>query len=290
VVLPEQLNRILGHVSSTVSKADAAKNARLLTGRVAGTELQLRKENYRQRADGMKVAAPAGVAAKPVLSAAVTTTVEWPRTHMVVTKAKKAKVPQVLVLRQDSPRANYKLVSSVSMLPGSEFPGIAVGDTSIKTLAADADSLSSKPLAAAKDLAAYLSDPKSKKKTGFASSVFIKETHAGQAEAIKNNKDARITFKRSVDGKSLQVLSTPNGGAMVSAQLTSRMSAAPKEDGGTVKLDADTAKLANAKSTKKGVDITYTEPVVFYIPAEGSKDKISLVAGDVVLTAAKLKK
>lgn len=289
VVQEEQLNRILGNVSDAVSAGDKAKDAKKLGSRVGGQALDLRKHNYTQRGDGVKTAAPDPVAAGPLRSSAVTTTAKWPRTIMVVTQAKEAKVPEVLVLKQDDPRANYKLINSVTMLPGSEFPGIGVGDTSVRTLSTHDDSVAVEPETAAKDLAEYLGNSKSSKKGEFDKSPFISATHDGQAAAVKDNKNAKIKYKHQADVKSLNVLSTPNGGALVSGYLTSTMSATPKEEGGTVKLDSVSAKLAGASSTKEGVDINYAEPVVFYIPADDSKDKIRLVAGESVPLSAKLK-
>ncbi|WP_417233996.1 hypothetical protein [Arthrobacter sp.] len=289
VVQENQLNRILESVSDTVAAGDKAKDAKKLDSRVAGKALSLRKTNYTQRGDGVKTAAPGVVAAGPVRSAAVTTTTTWPRTLMVVTQAKDAKFPEVLVLKQDNPRANYKLINSVTMLPGSEFPGIGVGDTSVRTLDVTDDSVAVAPESAAKDLADYLGNAKSKKKGEFAESPFISATHDEQAAAVKDNKNAKISYKHRADLKSLNVLSTPNGGALVSGYLTSTMSATPKEEGGTIKLDSVSAKLAGATSTRKGVDITYAEPVVFYIPADDSKDKIRLIAGESMPLSAKLK-
>lgn len=288
VLLDVQLERILASVAETVAEADSARDAKKLESRATGQAQLLRKANYGQRAKGLKVAAPAAVAEGPVLSAAVTTSTEWPRTVTAVTKAKKASVPQVLTLTQADARANYKLVSSVSMLPGSEFPGIAVGDPSVKTLGADAKDLVLTPKAAAAQLAQYLSNPKAKSKASFAESVFITATHKGQNDVAKANKDASIKYSRKVNESRTTAVSTPDGGAIVTAYLTSTMTAQPKEDGGTVKLDDLSAKLAGAPTTKERVDIAYAEPVVFYIPASGSKDKVSLIAGDVVLISAKV--
>ncbi|MGP5220089.1 hypothetical protein [Arthrobacter rhombi] len=289
VLQEDQLDRILESISDTVSSGDKARDAKKLTARVGGDALSLRKTNYSQRSDGLKIPAPGTVAAAPIRSAAVTTTTKWPRTAMIVTQAKDAKIPRVLVLKQDDPRANYKLINEVSMLPGSEFPGLAVGDTSVRTLGVKDGSLMSPPATAAKDLATFLGDAKSKKKSQFAESAFITATQKGQAKEIKENKNAKIKYEHAVDAKSLEVLSTPNGGALVSGQLTSTMTATPKEEGGTVKLDDASAKLADAKTTKKGVVTTSAEPVVFYIPGKDSKDKIRLIAGESALVSSKVK-
>ncbi|MET1036336.1 MAG: hypothetical protein ABWX68_13975 [Arthrobacter sp.] len=288
VLLDVQLEGILDSIAETVAEGDAAKDAKKLQSRVGGRALELRETNYSQRADGIKVPAPAAVGAGPVLSAAVTTTTEWPRTVMVVTKAEKATVPQVLVLKQQSPRSNYKLVSSVSMLPGSEFPGIAVGDPSVTTATPHAKGLVTSPASAAARLGEVLTKPDSDHSDLFAESVFIKATHEGQSEVQKSNKDANIWYSRRVDDKRTTALRTPDGGAIVSAYYVSTMSAEPKQKGGTVRLDSVSAKLAGAATTKKQASLSYGESVVFYIPAAGSKDKIRLVAGDVALLSAQV--
>ncbi|MFB0833212.1 hypothetical protein ACX8Z9_00520 [Arthrobacter halodurans] len=288
VLLDVQLEGILDSIAETVADGDAAKDAKKLQSRVGGRALELRETNYGQRADGIKVAAPAAVGAGPVLSAAVTTTTDWPRTVTVVTKAEKATVPQVLVLKQQSPRSNYKLVSSVSMLPGSEFPGIAVGDPSVTTATPHAKGLVTSPASAAARLGEVLTKPGSDHSDLFADSVFIKATHEGQSEVQKSNKDADIWYSRRVDDKRTTAMRTPDGGAIVTAYYVSTMSAEPKQKGGTVRLDSVSAKLAGASTTKEQASLSYGESVVFYIPAAGGKDKIRLVAGDVALLSAKV--
>jgi hypothetical protein len=237
----------------------------------------------------LDVAAPATVAAGPVLSAAVTSTPEWPRTLMAVTKAEKAKVPQVLVLRQDNPRSNYRLVSAVAMLPGSEFPGIQAMDPAVKSLPLDAGGLKAKPQQGAEMLASFLTNKGADSKDAFEKSVFITANHKGQEDVSKANKDANVKYARKVDAKRTTALSTPDGGALVSTYLRNTMTATPKEEGGTVRLDELSAGLAGASTTREGVDITYGESVVFYVPPAGGEKKMRLIAGDVVLLGAKLK-
>ncbi|GER24170.1 hypothetical protein NCCP1664_26650 [Zafaria cholistanensis] len=288
VLLEAQLERILESVVAAVEEGDKAKDAGKLGDRVGGKALELRQANYALQAKGADIGAPVALAAAPVRSAAVTTSTEWPRTAMAVTWVENARVPQVLVLRQDSARANYKLVSSPSVLPGSSFPGIAVGDTSVSTLPLDSK-LSRTPKEAAQAVADYLSDGNSEAKDRVQENVFISSMHTAQDELKNANQNATIKFSRTVDEGQTVALSTPDGGALVATYVTSTVTSTPKEEGGTVELDDLSAASAGEDSTTKGVDVVYGEPMVLYVPASGSQDKISLLAADDVFLSAKLK-
>ena len=189
------------------------------------------------------------------------------------------------VLRQDSARANYKLVSGPSALPGSSFPGIAVGDTSVRTLPLDAE-LSQTPKDAVQAVADYLSDANSDAKDKVQDNVFISSMHTAQDKLKESNQNANIKFSRSVDEGQTVALSTPDGGALVTSYVTSTVTSTPKEEGGTIQLDVLSHASAGKGSTTKGVDVVYGEPMVLYVPASGSQDKISMLAADDVFLSA----
>ncbi len=139
-------------------------------------------------------------------------------------------------------------------------------------------------------LASVMDDDKSKFANDFAKSAFLTLNAKGQADLVKANKDANIKFKRTVNDKQTTVLAVPGGGVLVSGHITSETTAKPKETGGTIGLDATTAKITGAKDTQKGISITYGEPMLLFIPAADSKDKVSVVAAEVVTRRASLLK
>ncbi|GAA3692650.1 hypothetical protein GCM10022377_01350 [Zhihengliuella alba] len=288
VVLETQLERILQNVSETVAAGDEEQNVDALRPRTNGTALALRALNYEQRKDGLEVDPAEPVAAGPILSAAVTTDTAWPRTVIAVTQVEGSAFPRVLTLKQESPRENYELVNNVPMLPGTSFPGIAVGDPAVKPLdPAEENGLLASPDAALAGLSQYLSDPAAAEKDLFADSVFIDRVHQAQ-EAVRDNEDnrefARVNFERGVDVSETNVLATPDGGAIVTAAIDSRMLTTPAEDGGTVSLvDELHIEMAGGDSTTGTATFSYTDTVALYIPASGSKDKIQVIAGDTTL-------
>lgn len=294
VLLQGQLERILEATSKSIAGADKSTKEADLADRTAGALKQLRTDNYKLRADGVKLDAPLAVDTTVIRSAAVPTQQEsaFPRSIMVVTAkdAEATTIPMALTLTQDNPRDNYKLVFATPMLPGSTFPGIAVGDPDVAMTKADDKELKVTPKDALSRLASVMDDEKSKYAEDFTKSAFLTLNAKGQADLVSKNKDAKITFKRTVNEKDTVVLSVPGGGALVSANFTAVTTAKPKETGGTIGLDDVTAKITGQKETKKGIEITYGEPMLIFIPASESKDKISVVAAEVITKGAKLLK
>lgn len=294
VVLQSQLERILEATSKSVAAADKSSKKEDLEDRTAGALKILRSENYGLRNDGVKLDAPKPVDTSVIRSAAVPTqsAAAFPRSIMVVTAkdSEASTIPMALTLTQENPRANYKLVFATPMLPGSTFPGIAVGDPAVKMASDDAEGLSMTPDEALTRLADYMSNAKSKYADDFSKSAFLTLNAKDQADLVKKNEDAKITFKRTVNDKQTVVLAVPGGGALVSGHITAETTAKPKETGGTIGLDTATAKITGVKETKKGISITYGEPMLLFIPAADSKDKVSVVAAEVMTRRASLLK
>ncbi|MFL4475289.1 hypothetical protein ACIPVK_14925 [Paeniglutamicibacter sp. MACA_103] len=294
VVLQNQLERILGEASASVAKADKSRNPKDLDARTTGALKALRNQNYALRNDKVKIDAPAAIDTSVIRSAAVPTDdgAHFPRSIMVVTAKDSgaSTIPTAITLTQSGPRENYKVAFATPMLPGSTFPGIAVGDQSVKQLKDDAKDLVMNPKTALERLAGFMDNEKAKDGDKFAKNAFLTLNAKDQNALVKANKDATITFKRTVNAKDTVVLATPDGGALVSGSFTATTTAKPKEDGGTIGLDDTTAKIVGAKDTKKGIEITYGEPALIYIPAADSKDKISVVAAEVLTRGAKLLK
>ncbi|PQZ86165.1 hypothetical protein CQ018_19075 [Arthrobacter sp. MYb227] len=294
VVLQTQLERILEATANSVTAADKSTKEADLADRTAGALKVLRSENYKLRADGVKLDGPLGIDTSVIRSAAVPAqeNAEFPRSIMVVTAkdTEATTIPMALTLTQENPRDNYKLVFATPMLPGSTFPGIAVGDPDVQMSKADASGLSVAPKEALSRLAGVMDDAKSKNSDDFTKSAFLTLSAKGQTDLVSKNKDAKITFKRTVNEKDTVVLSVPGGGALVSGNFTAVTTAKPKETGGTIGLDDVTAKITGEKETTKGIEISYGEPMLIFIPAADSKDKISVVAAEVITKGAKLLK
>lgn len=289
VVLPTQLERIVDSVADTVGAADAAQSAEQLTPRVAGPALELRSSNYEIRSHNADHQAPVPIAAEPMLAEVVTSTVEWPRTVVVVTQSEENEVPQALLLVQDGPRENYKLRSAVQMLPGTSFPQVADNADGTRTLPMDGDAgLVQSPASALAAVADILSREDSELSDQVAENTFIEQISAFQNQQIEANENADITFSHTVVEENTRALRTGNGGALVFGYLSNSMTSSPEEEGGTVELDEDYAALAGEDSTEAGISITFGESVMLYVPPADSSEQVQVIGAAQDLVDAQL--
>ena len=275
-----------------IAKADEKNDSKALEQRSAGAFKYLRNKRYDMLKEEFKVDKPMALTTQVIRSAAVPNANEakFPRVISVVTAKNNDAdtLPQALTLVQANARENFKVVFAGQMLPNSTFPGIAVGDPSTKQLSADAEGLQMTPKKALEALGKVLTDPKAKEKDKFAESDFIKAVHAAQKDESKEANEANVKYKRSVTEGDTKVVSTPDGGAIVTGKLNNKALFVRTEDADPLKsTDKLTDQLLGSSSSNGDVESTYAAPVMFYLPADGSKDKIQLISASQVLVDVK---
>lgn len=292
VLTEEQLKNVLADVQKQVGNADEKSDVKALDVRAAGAFKYLRGKRYDMLKDEFKVDKPLALNTQVLRSAAVPNTSEakFPRVISLVTaKDNDANtLPQAITLVQKSARDNYKVVFAGQMLPNSSFPGIAVGDPATKQLDANAKDLQMTPEKALEALGDVLTNEDSKQKDKFAESEFIKAIHAAQKSESDNADEAKVSYKRTVTKGDTYVVSTPDGGAIVAGKLDNKALFERTENADPLKSsDKLTEQLLGSSSSNGNVESTYAEPVMFYIPADGSEDKIQLISADQVLLDVK---
>jgi hypothetical protein len=291
VVLDAQFRRILEQVASATDAGDAAKDAKKLAARVAGTELEVRTQNYKIRSRVASYDARMPVRSTKLLTTVVTDKREWPRSVMAVTQGEGNVVPQLLTLVQNSPRENYKLVGTSPLQPGTTFPAIVRGGT--ESLAADDKSgllySGQEALAGLADrLTTSNSTFKSKLVEG-ESSPYIADTLSYQADIVKDGVDGKFAFTHKVIPESTVVFRTEDGGALVLGRLTFNFDGTPKAEGDKLSIGNDAAVLAGGKETTTGMVLKFAESVAVYVPPADSKDPMKLVAATRGLVGASFK-
>ena len=291
VLLDAQLRRILEQVASTVDTGDAAKDVEKLRARVAGTELDVRGQNYKIRSQVGSYEARMPVRATKQLTAVVPTKSDWPRSVLAVTQGEGNVVPQLLTLVQAGPRENYKLVLTTPLQPGTTLP--AIGTEGSESLAAgDKSGL----LYSGEEALAGLGDRLAKDDSTFKdklvegkSSPYIADTLAYQADAVKSGPNGNFAFTHKVDPKQTVVFRTADGGALVLGRLDFAFDGTPKASGDKLTIGDDAAVLAGGKETTSGMVLNFAESVAVYVPPTGSKDPMKLVAATRGLIGASFK-
>ncbi|QDG68848.1 hypothetical protein NIBR502772_16160 [Pseudarthrobacter sp. NIBRBAC000502772] len=291
VLLDAQFRRILEQVSSTADAGDAAKDAAKLAERVAGTELEVRTQNYKIRSQVGTYEARMPVRSTKLLTTVVTTDRSWPRSVLAVTQGDGNVVPQLLTLVQPSPRENYKLTETTPLQPGTTFP--AIGRNGTDTLAAnDKSGL----LYSGEEALAGLADRLTNSESSFkdklvegASSPYIADTLSYQAEVVKSGENGNFTFTHKVVPESTVVFRTADGGALVLGRINFGFDGTPKASGDKLTIGDDAAALAGGKETTTGMVLDFAESMAVYVPPAGSTDPIKLVAATRGLVGASFK-
>ncbi|MHA7288148.1 hypothetical protein ACX80V_00670 [Arthrobacter sp. MDT3-24] len=291
VLLDAQFRRILEQVSSTADAGDAAKDAAMLAERVAGTELEVRTQNYKIRSQVGTYEARMPVRSTKLLTTVVTSDRSWPRSVLAVTQGDGNVVPQLLTLVQPSPRENYKLTETTPLQPGTTFP--AIGRNGTDTLAAnDKSGL----LYSGEEALAGLADRLTNSESSFkdklvegASSPYIADTLSYQAEVVKSGENGNFSFTHKVVPESTVVFRTADGGALVLGRINFGFDGTPKASGDKLTIGDDAAALAGGKETTTGMVLNFAESMAVYVPPAGSTDPIKLVAATRGLVGASFK-
>ncbi len=291
VLLDAQFRRVLEQVAGVVDAGDAAKDAAKLAPRVAKSELEVRKQNYKIRSQVGSYEARMPVRATKLLTTVVTNKRSWPRSVMAVTQGDGNVVPQLLTLTQESARENYKLVSSTPLQPGATFP--AIGRAGTETLAsADKSGL----LYSGDEALAGLGDRLTSANSSFKdklvegkSSPYIADTLAYQADVVKSGVNGNFAFTHKVAPDNTVVFRTADGGALVLGRLDFAFDGTPKSSGDKLSIGDDAAALAGGKETSTGMVLNFAESVAVYVPPVGSKDPMKLVAATRGLVGASFK-
>lgn len=275
-LLDSQVQRIADSIASVVATGDNAKNAKELESRVGGMALQVRAANYKIRAAVEEQAAVEPVNATTLLAKAVTTNETWPRSAMFVTKGENNELPQLLTLVQASPRENYKLVKVTPLLPGQTLPTVdREGATEVAK--DDASDLLMSPDAAVAALSDRLTKDDSSFKDTFKDSIYITSVSDLQKKIVADAKDASYVFSHKANSDPVFSLRTADGGAMVVVGYTFGIDATSKENA-KLTVGPDAAVFTGGTETTAGFTLSYTEPVVMYIPPAGGEDQITILS------------
>jgi hypothetical protein len=258
---------------------------------VAGTELEVRTQNYKIRSQVGSYEARMPVRSTKLLTTVVTSDRDWPRSVLAVTQGDGNVVPQLLTLVQQSPRENYKLMETTPLQPGTTFPTIS--RTGTDTLAAgDKTGLLYSGEEALSGLADRLTTPDSAFKDKLVegeSSPYIADTLSYQAEVVKAGENGNFSFTHKVAPENTVVFRTEDGGALVLGRINFSFEGTPKAAGDKLTIGDDAAALAGGKETTTGMVLSFAESMAVYVPPAGSTDPMKLVAATRGLVGASFK-
>lgn len=290
VVTDDQLGDILGRISSVVSEADKKKSKKTLEQRADGPFLKQRKSAYSIKKKDKKFKLPPAVATESVKVNFTSATDQWPRVTTAVTYDSKSKQTQILVLNQESPRANYKLWAQAVMLGGTEFPSVNDARQGSQLLPPDADGLAMTPKDALSTYTDILKDgKKAKGKKAFEDDPFRKLTAEEQkkaAEALADgNADVKFDYKND---KELVAQQVADGSALVVGSAVQKVTYSPERENGQsgqLTIPKPQSEIVGETETESDLTTEYRQVYALIVPKDGKARLLGLTS---VMSDAKI--
>ncbi|AYG02116.1 hypothetical protein [Gryllotalpicola protaetiae] len=290
-VTEPQLRNIVARIATTAKTADASMDATLAATRFTGAALTERQVNYQIRHAKPGYAAPAAIPQNPKLSIVLPqATATWPRVVNVIVEdtTNKSAAPLDLTLTQATPRDNYKVAYSVTMLGGAKIPDLAPANIGATSVPPDSKLLSVPPSKLAQDYASILALGKnsdSDKLFDLAHDSLAKQVGAEfKAQTIQQMIDkksaATLTYADQAGTNAPIALATNNAGALVVANVLETQTIKPTDPAAEITLsepDGPTAALTGLTKTSKGLETDYGYQLLFYVPPAESKEQIRLL-------------
>ncbi|MEN9970338.1 MAG: hypothetical protein RLZZ229_546 [Actinomycetota bacterium] len=277
----EQIKRILTQVEAAAEAGDEGSDKKVLTSRFAGPALNIRTIHYFLRKKSASIPALPAIVAKPLTFSLPAASDSWPRTIMAVTdEIGDSALPQMLVLQQANPRANYKLWYNVRLMPGAKIPAVPAAE--IGAIPVDSNSVFLK--IAPKSVPAAYGDMLNNGASSLSAGLFDTTEDEFYTQVSQSQKDqtatlttGKITFQHTLGDKNVMSLATSAGGALVAVYMTDIYTIKPVRVGSAVAVAGSEKLLLGADGSTKGVRSIYGDMLLFYVPALTDSDAIRLL-------------
>jgi hypothetical protein len=291
VVTEAQVATIMTSLTDTLATADASLDGEGLATRLEGPALDVRRADYAVAAAGHEL--PALAIERDEKWTVVSQTTTWPRVVLVSTEppANLVGTARILVLRQDSPRDQYRLWGSAGLGSGMAVPQTTVPDVGSQVLALNDKRLVMPP---ADVLPRYADLLKNGDASEYAAS-FVGTDQDGMRQGIEATRAKIVAKKGEGPGEYTEtfaapeepavVLATADGGALVVGQLTTTVEVKGIEVGADDPMTVRVAALAGG-SLAAAMTWTYTDVVVFMVPPAADPGPVVVVAYAHTVTAA----
>ncbi|MFM5951980.1 MAG: hypothetical protein ACKOOE_05230 [Micrococcales bacterium] len=275
-----QIRRIVTSVARVAKGADLAHNQAALLPRFFGPALEMRGAAYSLIKKSNKAPAIESIYSSPLTLSLPAATDSWPRTLMVVTGVQKKRLPTLLVLRQMSPRQQYQVWYTTTLISGVKLPAVpAVTDGSVP-VTKDSAYLAEQPLnlpTVYGDVINSGSESPSFGKFALTGDSFYTQISKIQQDQIKALTKAKLTYQHVLANEEPLALATADGGALVAIYMQDITTIKPTKRNSGITVNALEQVVLGAKGSIKGVVSTYGDMLLFYVPAVGQNSKIKLL-------------
>lgn len=278
-----QEKKIRLRILDGLSQATEAKSAKGLDQYATGPFLDIRTSELAVLSKTGKMRAEATIP-DGISQTVIPTDSGWPRSVYTITTTTEDQQPKrLLVLTQDSARANYKLWGVARLFPGAKLPSFAIPTIGTPMGAPSDTGLVLTPQQAVTQYADVLTHgTDSQYAKNFADDhlrQLISELATKVQQGVERNKGSQEqTF--TADTSSIQVMRSTDGGDLVVARITSQWTRKAGEGRESLPAnDEETVLFANGKATST-MRVSYVNVIALYVPSKDSKQPVTAVGAD----------
>ncbi len=286
-VTEAQAERIIARVAQVAADADEAKDPTLAATRLEGAVLAERTTNYALRGSIADYAAPAAIPTTPVEIVLPQAYDDWPRSVLAVVNDEADKTASIMLLTQQDAWSEYKLTYLSSLEAATQMPDLAPAYVGASKVSPDSSFLVMAPdkvAAAYADVinngenSAFYSDFEAdgdQFRTGVAADRQKRLDTFNQTAASTGT----LTFESVAGTYDPFALATLESGAIVAVSMSEIDTVKPTTSDAVIKFDNNTTvkALTGVEQSATGVTTTFSDQLFFYVPGQGSNEKIRLL-------------
>ncbi len=275
-----QIRRIVTSVAALAKNADTSANGSQLLPRFAGPALEMREAAYALQKKSKKAPALETIYSSPLTLSLPAATDLWPRTLMVVTGVQKKHLPNLLVFRQMTPRQQYQVWYTTTLVSSVKLPNVPVATDGSVPVTPDSAYLAELPQnlpTVYGDVINQGSASTSYRKFNLTNDSFYSQISKIQGDQQRSLTNATLTYQHLLSDPEPLGLATADGGALVAVYMKDITTIKPTKKNSGITVNALEQVALGAKGSIKGVVSTYGDMLLFYVPSIGQASKIKLL-------------
>lgn len=286
-VTKAQAERIIARIAETAAAADEAKDEALAATRLDGSVLAARATNYTLRNAIADYAAPAPILSKPLEIVLPQMYDGWPRSVMAVVDDEETKTSNIMVLSQQDAWSPYRLSYQASLEASTIMPDLAPWYIGAMQVPPDSLFLLMPPEQVATAYADIINNGEDSEYFDMfeADGDQLRRGIAADREDRlarfneTGTSTASLTFEAVPGPQDPFALATLESGAIVAVSLNEVDTATPTNPDAVIKLpeNATVQALTGTDQSPTGFTTTYGDQIFFYVPGQGSNEKIRLL-------------
>lgn len=286
-VTKAQAERIIARIAATTAEADEARDEGLAATRLDGAVLATRATNYSLRGAIEDYKAPPAILTKPLEIVLPQAYDGWPRSVMAVVDDEETKTSSIMVLTQQDAWSPYKLTYHASLEASTLMPDLAPHYIGATQVPPDSSFLVMAPGQVATAYADIINNGEDSEFYDMfeAEGDHLRESIAADRERRLEefnktaSKTGSLTFSSTPGAQDPFALLTLESGAIVAVNVDETDIAKSTNPDAVIKVENNpTVKtLAGADQSSTGFSTTFTDQIFFYVPGQGSNEKIRLL-------------